>query len=85
MRGWVDIVEAVDERVAETIEAGLFSIDGEHRYVVTDTFDTGTALAEVVSKWQGTVVPAALEASLGRHGTRAFVDQEVRLRLLRAL
>jgi hypothetical protein len=85
MRGWLEIVEAVDERVSEVVDAGLFTSEDTASFVVADTFDSGEALAETVSNWQGTQIPAPLAHRLAGHHRPAQVHQEVRLRLLRAL
>jgi hypothetical protein len=85
MREWRTTIDAVDRLLAETIDDGLFVLDAEHRLVVTDTFDDGREFVEAVSRWQGTRISRAL----ARRGTVAplpiSVDQEVRLRVLRAL
>jgi hypothetical protein len=85
MRGWLEIVEAVDERVGEVVDAGLFTSQDVASFVVDDTFASGEALAETVSNWQGTRIPAALGDCLAGHDGAAQVRQEVRLRLLRSL
>ena len=38
MREWLDTIQAVDERFAETIGAGLYELQRESRFVVTDTY-----------------------------------------------
>jgi hypothetical protein len=85
MRAWGTTIEAIDRLVAETIDDGLFTLDAEHRFVVTDTFDDGREFVQAVSAWQGTRIPHAL----ARRGIVApppiSVDQEVRLRVLRVL
>jgi hypothetical protein len=85
MRGWAKIIEAVDERVAETIDSGLWMDEGEHAYVVTDTFQSGDELIDTVKNWQGTQVPEALARRLSRAKGPAYVHQDIRLRVLRAL
>ena len=85
MRGWLEIVEAVDERVSEVVDAGLFASEDTASFVVADSFDSGAALAETVSNWQGTRIPVALGDRLARHDGPAQVHQAVRLRLLRVL
>jgi len=85
MRGWLEIVEAVDERVDQVVDAGLFTSEDAASFVVADTFDSGVALAKTVSNWQGTRIPRALGDRLARHDGPVQVHQDVRLRLLRAL
>jgi hypothetical protein len=84
MRGWLEIVEAVDERVAQAVDDGLFASEDGPGFVVADSFDSGAALTETVKNWQGTQIPAALADRLARHEGPAEVHQEVRLRLLRS-
>jgi len=83
MRPWRRTVDAVDRLVAETIEAGLYVLDGEHRFVVADTFDNGVELVETVGGWRGTRISAALAKRVAAAAPPMRVFQEVRLRLLR--
>lgn len=85
MRGWAEIIEAVDERVALTVDEGLFAVEMRPSYVVADTFDSGPAVVETVKNWKGTTVPGPLAARLAAEGGVVRVHQDVRLRLLRAL
>jgi arylsulfatase A-like enzyme len=41
MREWLDTIRAVDDRVAEVVDACLYEEQHEERLVVTDTFDNG--------------------------------------------
>jgi hypothetical protein len=84
MREWRRTIDAVDARIAEAIDAGLFAVDAERSCVVSDEFDSGAEFVEVVSGWRGTRIPAALaaRAQAGRPPVRVL--QEVRLRLLRS-
>jgi hypothetical protein len=85
MRAWGTTIEAIDRLVTQTIDDGLFTLDAEHHFVVTDTFDDGREFVEAVSGWQGTRIPDAL-ARLGIAAPPPItVDQEVRLRVLRVL
>jgi hypothetical protein len=83
MREWLDTIEAVDELFAETISAGLYELQHEPRFVVTDTYDNGPECLETVSNWRGTRVPQTLSKRLAATEPPATVQQEVRLRLLR--
>jgi hypothetical protein len=86
MREWSEIIGAVDERVEQTIDAGLFANEGEDRFIVIDTFDGGgTLAADVVANWKGTRIPDDLSRRLAAEHGPVRVHQEVRLRLLRAL
>jgi hypothetical protein len=40
MREWRATIDAVDERTAEAIGLGLFSVESEHTITVPDEFDT---------------------------------------------
>ena len=83
MREWLDTIQAVDERFAETIGAGLYELQRESRFVVTDTYDTGPECLEIVGGWRGTRVPAGLSSRLAATASQVTVQQDVRLRLLR--
>lgn len=83
MRDWLDTIHAVDELVSETIADGLYELQHESRFVVTDSFDRGPECLETVSGWQGTRVPASVSTGLAAATSHVTVQQEVRLRLLR--
>jgi hypothetical protein len=83
MRAWVDTIRAVDERITKTFAAGLYDLQHEQRFIVTDRFDDGPECLEVVSKWRDTQVPASLATRLETTKSIVTVEQEVRLRLLR--
>ena len=85
MRGWREIVEAVDERIAIVVDDGLFAVETKPSFVVADKFESGPLLVETVRGWQGTTVPSPLAARLAAHQGLVQVHQDVRLRLLRAL
>jgi hypothetical protein len=85
MRGWADIVAAVDEQIALVLDEGLFASEAKPGFGVADTFDSGPALAETIKGWQGTSIPAALAKRLAGRSGLVRVHQDVRLRLLRAL
>jgi hypothetical protein len=82
MREWVSTIEAVDERLAETIAGGLFELRHEERFMVTDSFDDGRDCLETASGWRETRVPKSLVSQLEATQTTVTVEQEVRLRLL---
>ena len=83
MREWVDTIHAVDERIGETFAAGLYELEHESSFIVTDTFDDGSECLDVVSGWRGTHVPLGVSQQLAAATSRVSVRQEVRLRLLR--
>jgi hypothetical protein len=83
MREWLDTIQSVDALVAETISAGLYELQHESRFVVTDSYDNGPECLEIVGGWQGTRVPYILSTRVAATTSPATVQQEVRLRLLR--
>jgi hypothetical protein len=85
MRDWWKIIAAVDERVAVTIDEGVWADEAEQRYVVTDAFGSGDELVDTVKEWQGTHVPKDLERRVRATPGQAYVHQDVRLRVLRAI
>jgi hypothetical protein len=84
MRDWRALIDAVDERIADAIDEGLFAVDSERMIEVADQFDSGDEFVEVVGAWRGTRIPAAVveRASAARPPVR--VSQDVRVRILRA-
>ena len=85
MRDWRQTIDAVDARVAQAIDAGLFAVDGERVVEVADEFDSGPEFLEVVGGWQGTRIPASVAERAAAARPPIRVIQDVRLRLLRAL
>jgi hypothetical protein len=84
MREWLDTIQAVDEHVAETIHAGLYALQHESRFIVADTYDAGAECLEIVSGWRGTRIPDNVSLRLAATPSQVELQQEVRLRLLRA-
>ena len=58
MRDWLDTIHAVDERFAETFAAGLYELQHESWFVVTDSYENGPECLDTVSNWSGTRVPS---------------------------
>jgi hypothetical protein len=85
MREWRRTIDAVDGRMAQAIDEGLFAIEGEHIFEVADEFDSGAEFVEVVGAWRGTLIPAPLVKRAAAARPPVRVIQDVRLRLLRAL
>jgi len=85
MREWRKTIEAVDELVSCAVDDGLYVTVDEHRFLVTDTFESGHELVETVSGWQGTRISRALAERVVAARPPVCVHQEVRLRLLRAI
>ena len=83
MRDWRHTIDSVDERLRETIAAGLYELEHESSFVVTDTFDNGPECLDIVSGWRGTRVPLGVSQKLAAAASAVSVQQEVRLRLLR--
>jgi hypothetical protein len=84
MREWLQTIERVDALVAHSVDAGLFSIECEQSFIVTDSWDTGAECAETIAGWQGTRLPDALAKRIVSASPPLTVDQQVRLRVLRA-
>jgi hypothetical protein len=80
---WLDTIHAVDERFAETIAAGLYELEYESRFIVTDSFDNGPECLDIVSGWRGTRVPLGVSQRLAAATSPVSVQQDVRLQLLR--
>ena len=84
MREWGETVAAID-RLFDQVTDSLYAIETEQRFVVTDTFDSGAEFVESASGWRGTRLSDALAKRAAQAAPPVTVDQEVRLRLLRAL
>ena len=82
MRAWVDTIRAVDERFAEAFAGGLYTLQDEVHFVVSDSFGSGLECLETVISWRDTRVPPALASRLKATQAAVSVEQEVRLRLL---
>jgi hypothetical protein len=85
MREWAGTIAAVDELTATTFDEGLFSIEHERSFVVSDTFDSGADFLDVVPEWRGTDVSDDLRRCAEAAKRPLSVHQDIRLRLLRAL
>ena len=83
MHDWLDTIHAVEERTAQTIAAGLYKLEHESWFVVTDSYDNGPECLEIVSGWRGTRVPSEMTQRLAAATSTVTVEQQVRLRLLR--
>jgi hypothetical protein len=83
MRKWRATIDAVDARIAETVDAGLFAIEHERWCVVVDEFGNGREFLDVVSGWDGTRIPVALAEQAASESVQVRVLQDVRVRLLR--
>jgi hypothetical protein len=83
MHEWIETIHAVDERVAETVTAGLYEQTDERTLIIRSTFDDGPDCLEITGTWQGTRMPKPLADRLAAVRNQVTVDQQVRLRLLR--
>ena len=83
MRDWLATIHAVDELVAQTIAGGLYELQHESRFVVTDAYDNGPECLDTVGNWSGKRVPSEVTRRLAAATSPVTVEQEVRLRLLR--
>ena len=83
MSEWARTIATVDERIARTVEDGLFEIEHERRFVVSDVYDSGDEFVAVTRGWEGTQVSDALAERAGRASGQVRLDQEIRLRVLR--
>jgi hypothetical protein len=85
MREWRATIDAVEEQIQGVLADGLFTIGHERALVVTETFDNGPELVRTVSAWQGTKIPRHLGRAVEAAAPPLTVEQDVRLRVLRAL
>lgn len=84
MSEWAQTIATIDRLVEQTIDQGLFDLERESRYVVTDEYDDGAEFVAVTRDWAGTDVSDALAERVGREQARVRLHQDVRLRVLRA-
>jgi hypothetical protein len=82
MREWTQKIRAIDDRFVRVLADGLFELEEERRFIVTDTFDNGPECAETVSDWGGTHLAPSLAARIRIAEPPLTVRQEVRLRVL---
>jgi hypothetical protein len=84
MSEWAGIIATIDGHIEGAIEAGLFALESERRYVVTDEFPDGADFVAVTRDWVGTRVDDALAERAEREQGPVRVHQDIRLRVLRA-
>src|SRR5205085_5508891 len=82
MREWLRTIESIDALVAQSVDAGLYSVEHEHRFSVADSWDSGLECAGTIAGWQGTRLPGGLAERVAAAPPPLTVDQEVRLRIL---
>ncbi len=85
MREWAQTIETIDGRVEQVIGDGLFALEEERRFVVTDGYDDGAEFVAEVREWAGTHIEDACAQRLAQERGPVQLHQEVRLRVLRAL
>ena len=84
MSEWARTIATIDRRVEQTIDEGLFDLERESRYLITDEYADGAEFVAATRDWAGTNVSDALAARVGREPGRVRLHQDVRLRVLRA-
>lgn len=85
MREWAATIGAVDRRVEQVIEDGLFALESERLLVVTDAYGDGPELLAEVGGWAGTRVDPAVAERVQGCSSPLRLHQDVRLRVMRAL
>ena len=85
MREWAQTIETIDRRVEQAIGHGLFAVDEECRFVVSDSYEDGAEFVAEVREWAGTRIEQPLAERLATELRPVRLHQEVRLRVLRAL
>jgi hypothetical protein len=84
MREWARTIATIDLRVEQTLRDGLFDLEHESRFVVTDEYDDGAELVAATREWAGTRLDDTFAEHVGSEPRRVRLHQEIRLRLLRA-
>lgn len=82
MSDWAQTIAAVDARIMETVERGLFSVAADQLVVVTDHYDNGAELVAETREWAGTRVPPALARRAEAERGPVRLHQDVRVRVL---
>jgi hypothetical protein len=81
MREWAQTIASVDAQIDRALTDGLFVVEAERRFVVTDSFDTGDEFVDEVREWAGTKVARRLAEGLRTTRSPITLEQEVRFRL----
>lgn len=82
MRDWANTIAAVDARIMETVDRGLFSIAADQHVVVTDVYEDLAELVAETSEWAGTRVPRTLARRASTEAGPVRLHQDVRVRVL---
>jgi hypothetical protein len=85
MREWGRTIEQIDGRFAVTLRDGLFALEEERSFIVTESFGDAAEMLTMVRNWHGTHIPDELEQRIARSDGAVHVPEVIRLRLLRAL
>jgi hypothetical protein len=85
MRAWGQTIEAIDGRFEAILREGLFVMQAQRSFVVTDSFDDGAEMLTAVREWRGTRIPSELEQRVAGERGAVRVHQDIRLRLLRSV
>ena len=83
MTEWAALIEDVDRRLAQVLDDGLFVVEDESRFTVTDEYDDGSDFLTYVRDWAGTRVEPDVERRVARERGRVRLHEEIRLRVLR--
>jgi hypothetical protein len=84
MREWAQTIATIDLRVEQTMRDGLFDLEQERRFVVTDEYDDGTELVAETSEWAGTRLDDTFAELVRSQPRPVRLHQQITLRLLRA-
>lgn len=84
MREWAQTIATIDRRVEQTFRDGLFDLEQEHRFVVTEAYDDGAERVAATSEWTGTRLDDTFAELVRSQPWPVRLHQEIRLRLLRA-
>ena len=85
MREWARTIATIDGQLERAIGDGLFALEEECRFVVTDSYDDGAEFVAEVREWAGTHIGDAFAQRIAQERGPVQLHQEVRLRVLRAL
>jgi hypothetical protein len=85
LRDWSRTIEEIDGRFEATLRDGLFALEAERSFVVTESFADGAEMLTTVREWRGTRIPPEVEELVARQPGSVHVHQDIRLRLLRAM
>jgi hypothetical protein len=82
MDEWAQTIAAIDARIVETIDRGLFSVVADDHVVVADAYDDLTEFVEAAGQWAGTRVPRELIELAEAASGAVDLHQDVRVRVL---